>query len=209
MSDNPFIHSTEPKKANVFKQVFEALVIAITVNVVIYFLFIIPSQVDGPSMLPNLVDKELLFANKTPTWFNNNTDTLKKFNWDYERGDVVIFDFENIVLVKRIIAKPGDEIYFEGGDVFVNGKKLYETYLPVDTKTYLPQAQIRFLDEGQKLIVPEDNYIVLGDNRSQSKDSRYQEVGLVKREMLKGIIFFRLWPLNKLGAIPRGAYKEQ
>lgn len=209
MSDNPFIHSTEPKKSNVFKQVFEALVIAITVNVVIYFLFIIPSQVDGPSMLPNLVDKELLFANKTPTWFNNNTDTLKKFNWDYERGDVIIFDFENIVLVKRIIAKAGDEVYFQGGDVFVNGKKLYETYLPVNTRTYLPQKEIRFLDEGQKLIVPENNFIVLGDNRTQSKDSRYKEVGLIKREMIKGIIFLRFWPINKFGVIPRGAFKEQ
>ena len=114
---NPFIHETEEKKQNIFMDIFQALVIALTINVVIYFLFLIPSQVDGPSMLPTLENNQLLFANKIPTWFYSNTDQLKSLNMDYQRGDTVIFDYQDIVLVKRVIAKEGDTVSFLDGDV--------------------------------------------------------------------------------------------
>lgn len=209
MSDNPFIHTPQTSRSNIFKDIFEALVVALTINVVIYFLFIIPSQVDGPSMLPNLHDKELLFANKTPTWFNSNTQMLNNLNWDYQRGDIIIFDYDAIVLVKRIIATAGDEIYFSGGNVYVNGKQLYETYLPIDTKTYIPQEGLRFIAEGQRLIIPDNSFFVMGDNRGQSKDSRYMDVGLIGRDKIRGVVFFRFWPLDVFGPIGRGDFKEQ
>jgi signal peptidase I len=209
MSDNPFIHETQGPRNNIFKEIFEALVIAVTINVVIYFLFIIPSQVEGPSMLPNLKDKELLFANKTPTWFSSNADILSQLNWDYQRGDIIIFDHENIVLVKRIVAAEGDEIFFTDGDVYVNGKKMYETYLPIDAKTYLPQEGLRSLAEGERLVIPDGHFFVLGDNRSMSKDSRYIDVGIISREKIKGVVFFRFWPMESFGPIGRGDFKEQ
>lgn len=209
MSDNPFVHKAQPSKSNILKEIFEALVIAITINVVIYFLFIIPSQVEGPSMLPNLKDQELLFANKTPSWFNSNEQLLEQFNWDYQRGDIVIFDFNDIVLVKRIIAAGGDTIYIEDGEVYINDNKIYETYLAVDTKTYIPQVGLRFLAEGEKITVPEGFFFVMGDNRTQSKDSRFDDVGFVAREQIKGVVFFRFWPLNSFGPIGKGDYREQ
>ena len=209
MSNNPFIHKTETPRSNIIKEIFEALVIAVTINIVIYFLFIIPSQVEGPSMIPNLHDKDLLFANKTPTWFNSNTGVLKQFNWDYKRGDIIIFDYEDIVLVKRVIAAGGDEVYIEDGEVYVNDTKIYETYLPMDTKTFIPQAGLRFLAEGERIQVPDNFFFVLGDNRTQSKDSRYDEVGLISRDKIKGVVFFRFWPLQSFGPIGTGEYKEQ
>ena len=209
MSDNPFIHKSEPNKSNILKDIFEALVIAVTINVVIYFLFIIPSQVEGPSMMPNLKDQELLFANKTPTWFNSNREILDRFNWDYQRGDIVIFDFNDIVLVKRVIAGGGDSIYVSDGEVYVNDKKIYETYLAVDTKTEIPQVGLRFLAESEKITVPEGYFFVMGDNRTQSKDSRYEDVGFVAREQIKGVVFFRFWPLGSFGPIGRGDYRAE
>lgn len=208
MPNNPFIHNIEKPKSSVFKQIIEGLVIALTVNVVIYFLFIVPSQVDGPSMLPNLHDKELLFANKTPTWFNNNTKTLNDLDWDYKRGDIIIFDYQNIVLVKRIIGLSGDKISINDGEVYLNGKMLIESYLPSDTKTYLPQFGAKTMKEGEEITVPENYFFVLGDNRAQSKDSRYKDVGFIQRDKIKGIVFFRFWPLNQFGVIPRGEFKD-
>jgi len=201
---NPFIHETQKSGHGILVDIIQALVVAITINVVIYFLFIIPSQVDGPSMVPFLHDKELLFANKTPSWFNDNPDTLKKLNWDYQRGDIIIFDFENIVLVKRIIAKEGDTVMLKDGDVYVNEQKLVQAYLPAGLKTYIPQAGLSNLEEGVAVTVPAASFFVMGDNRPNSKDSRFKEVGFVPRSKIKGVVFFRFWPLDRLGVISNG-----
>ena len=206
---NPFVYEPEVEKRNIFMDVFQALVIALTINVVIYFLFLIPSQVDGPSMLPTLENNELLFANKIPTWFYSNVDQLKSFNMDYQRGDIVIFDYQNIVLVKRIIAREGDTIYFQGGDVYVNDKKLAEEYLPVGLKTQLPNRGLRYFEEGEAVTVPEGKFFVMGDNRSNSKDSRFSDVKYIDREKIKGVVFFRFWPIEKLGILSKGIYTEQ
>lgn len=201
---NPFLHEPEASKKNFFGEIIEALVVALIFNIVVYFLFIIPSQVDGPSMLPNLHDKELLFANKMPTWFYGAEDTLKKIGWEYQRGDVVIFDFSNIVLVKRVIAVGGDKIKITAeGDVFVNGEQKFESFLIPNTKTYLPQKGQRTLEPGVEAVVPEGSFFVMGDNRSNSKDSRYSEVGFVERGHIKGVVFFRFFPFDKFGTISK------
>jgi len=205
---NPFVYEPIEKKRNIFMDVFQALVIALTINVVIYFLFLIPSQVDGPSMLPTLENSELLFANKIPTWFYSNIPQLKSMNMDYKRGDIIIFDYQNIVLVKRIIACEGDEIYFSNGDVYVNDKKLTEEYLPAGLQTQLPNRGLRYFEEGERIIVPAGDFFVMGDNRPNSKDSRFSDVRFVDRNNIKGIVFFRFWPLSKLGVIQEGVYIE-
>ncbi len=207
---NPFLHQPEKESKNLFAEIIEALIIALVFNIIVYFLFVIPSQVDGPSMLPNLHDGELLFANKMPTWFYNNTQTLDQLGWDYEYGDIVIFDYSNIVLVKRIIAKEGDRVMItESGEVFVNGNKRYEDYLPANLKTFLPQKGLRGFEPGEEVIVPAGHFFLMGDNRANSKDSRFAEVGFVKRENIKGVVFFRFWPLDKLGAFSKPTYQAK
>lgn len=207
---NPFLHEPDKGDKNVFAEIIEALIIALVFNIVIYFLFVIPSQVDGPSMLPNLHDKELLFANKMPSWFYGDVDTLNKLGWDYDYGDIVIFDYSNIVLVKRVIAKAGDSVMISTeGDVYVNGNKRYEDYLPANLKTFLPAKGLRAFEPDIEVIVPDGSFFLMGDNRANSKDGRFADVGFVKREAIKGVVFFRFWPLDKIGVMAKPTYQIQ
>ncbi len=93
-------------------------------------------------------------------------------------------------LVKRVIGLPGDEINIEDGYVFVNGQRLEEEYLSVPTNA-------KSLD--YPLLVEEDHYFVLGDNRTVSLDSR--DFGSVPIEKIEGRVMFRFWPLNKMGLL--------
>jgi signal peptidase I len=202
---NPFLHAAEDKPGNPIWGIVQAVVIALAVNVTIYFLFILPAQVDGPSMFPNLVDKELLFANKIPTWAGN-TSWGKQYNLDFKKGDIIIFDEGNILLVKRIIAQQGDMVKIEDGSVYVNGEKLNETYLEATVQTQYPSADYATLQEGEEGVVPANSYFMLGDNRPASKDSRYKDIGYVTRDKIKGVVFFRFWPSDKLGLINGAKY---
>jgi signal peptidase I len=199
---NPFLHETEKAKPNILAEIIQALVVALIFNVVIYFLFLIPSQVDGPSMMPTLLDKELLFANKTASWFNNSPDTLDKLGWEYTHGDIIIFDYNSIVLVKRIIGVPGDKIKITAdGDVYVNGEKQIENFLSPGVKTYLPQGGVRSFEPAQEVTVPPNSFFVMGDNRNNSKDSRFADVGFIPRTKIKGVVVFRFFPINKMGPL--------
>lgn len=204
---NPFLHTPAQREKSAFGEVIQALIVALVINVIIYFLFIIPSQVDGPSMQPNLMDKQLLLANKTPTWLYSHKDILQQLGWDYNYGDIVIFDFDNIVLVKRVIAKGGDRVKITSdGDVYLNGKLLQENFLRPDTKTYLPQAGLSLFAPDTEVTVPADQFFLMGDNRVNSKDSRFSDVGFVKRDAIRGVVFFRFWPFDKFGPISKLNY---
>lgn len=203
--ENPFIHEAESKKGNIFWSIIQAIVVALAINVTIYFLFIMPSQVDGSSMYPNLVNGELLFANKIPTWLGNTTFG-KQNGLDYQRGQIIIFEYENIYLVKRIIGVPGDTVKIENGYVFVNGFQLNESYLDASIRTYYPDPDYASHKEGEGFTVPADSYFVLGDNRPASKDSRFSDVGFAPRNKLKGVVFMRFWPLDKIGIINKANY---
>lgn len=207
---NPFLHQPESGEKNFLAEIVESLVVALVINIIIYFLFIIPSQVDGPSMLPTLHDKELLFANKIPTWFYNSEENLDKLNLDYDYGDIVIFDFQTIVLVKRVVAVAGDKVKISSeGDVYVNGEKRFEDYLPANLKTYLPQKGLRTFEPDTEVVVPAGSFFLMGDNRPNSKDSRFSDVGFVSRSKIKGVVFFRFWPFDKIGTMAEPTYQAK
>ena len=208
MNTNPFLANQEqPSAGKIFIDILQAIIFALAINVVIYFLFVVPSQVDGPSMQPNLHDKDLLFADKVVQWLGQ-TPFGKSLNYDYQRGDIIIFDEGNISLVKRIIAGAGDTIRFEENKIFVNDKQISEKYIPAQTPTYLPGHTLAFLQNGETKTVPENSYFVMGDNRTNSKDSRFKDIGFIPRDRVKGRVFIRFWPLNTFGFISRGEYTE-
>lgn len=203
LDKNPFIHELKIKtKGSVVIDILQTVVLALAFSLFIYLVFLIPSQVEGPSMEPNFYNRELLFADRTVQWIG--ATPLGAGVYDYNKGDVVIFDFNGINLIKRVIATEGDTIRIENNKVFVNGTQLEEIYLPEGRVTTLPDSSRSTLREGEDNIVPENSYFLMGDNREISKDSRYSDVGFVERKQLKGRVFLRYWPVDKFGIIRPG-----
>lgn len=113
---------------------------------------------------------------------------------EYGRGDVIAFYYNNTLLVKRIIAVGGDEVDMdEDGSVTVNGQVLSEPYVAQKT---LGDCNVTF-----PYTVPQNEYFVLGDNRSQSVDSRNTALGPVTQDLIAGKLLFRVWPITAIGGI--------
>lgn len=148
--------------------------------IIVYLLIAQPFQIKGQTMTPNYVDGQYYFASKIA--YNKN---------DPVRGDVIVFKSPTdpqFNYFKRIIGIPGDTILVQNGKVYLNGSILNESvYLNNDIKT----LGSSFLREGTQIIVPEDKYFVLGDNRKHSSDSR--DWGFVSKQDIIGKITFCYW----------------
>lgn len=112
-----------------------------------------------------------------------------------KRGDIVIFKSElqdengkNKLLIKRVIGLPGDKITINDGKVYINDKEYDESYLKDGYTT----------GSVNNFKVPKGEYFVMGDNRVVSIDSRYSEVGCIKKDAIKGRAVFRLFPFTKI-----------
>lgn len=136
-------------------------------------------KVTGTSMSPTLQEGQVLMALK---------------GHDFKTGDVIAFYYNNKILVKRVIAMPGDWVNIsDDGTVYVNDIAIDEPYLKEkalgDCNIELPYQ------------VPESKIFVMGDNRSVSLDSRNTAIGCVSEEQVVGRIAFAIWPLSKIGKI--------
>lgn len=171
----------------------ETLVIAAAIFVVVYAFLFRPFQVNGQSMFPNYRDGEYILTNLISL-------RLGKI----DRGQVIVFESpvdREKDFIKRVIGGPGDQVKLQAGFVFVNDIKLDESdYLPRDFKTYGGS----FLPEGREVVVPENSYLVLGDNRNSSSDSR--EWGFVPRDKIIGKSFLVYWPVTKMRFVQHARY---
>jgi signal peptidase I len=161
---------------------FRDLAVAAVASVLIITFLYQPVRVEGTSMLPRLEDRDRLFINKFVYHFTA-----------IDRGDVVVFHYPRDPeksYIKRIIALPGDRFRVEHGRVFVNGKLVPEPYVPPEYRDN------RSVDE---MILPPDNYFVMGDHRSISSDSR--DFGLVDRSLIYGKAIFVYWPTRDAGVV--------
>ena len=142
-------------------------------------LFLPVLRIYGSSMTPTLSDGDIVVSVK---------------GGEYSRGDVVAFWFNNKILVKRVVALPGEWVDIaEDGTVSVNGRPLEEPYL---TEKALGECDLELPYQ-----VPDGRLFVMGDHRSTSQDSRSSAVGCVSEEMLVGRLVFRVWPLEGFGTI--------
>ena len=112
----------------------------------------------------------------------------------FKNGDVIAFYYGNKLMVKRVIAGPGQKVDIDdNGNVFVDDQPLSEPYVTGkslgDCNIFLPYE------------VPENRYFIMGDNRNTSLDSRNTSVGCISDEQIVGKVAFRVWPLNKMGGI--------
>ena len=160
--------------------------IVIVVIVLLVNIYIISfQQVVGPSMQDNLYSGDIVILNKI----------LFKFR-DIKRCDVVSFEYDSKNLVKRVIGLPGEYIEYKDNYLYINGQRYVEDYLDKDVKT----KDFKLEDlEGNYTKIPDDMYLVLGDNRSDSMDSR--EFGLINKKDIKGKVSIIIWPLNEIKLI--------
>ncbi len=164
---------------------------------VLFFGFFAPLTTIGSSMNETLIDGDILMLRRTQNvergdivQFQSNIKIdeyhLSQLNW-FQRLTVG----ENMNLVKRVIALPGEHVEMIQGEVFINGNKLEEAYIS-------HKATEIYLDFG---VVPDDTLLVLGDNRPVSKDSRSKDVGFIDQDSVKGRITFRFWPISRIGNV--------
>ena len=160
----------------------EALGLAALVAVLVVGFVAQAFRVQGHSMEPTLRDGERLLVDKLTYRFR-----------EPRRGEVVVFRVPGDPsrrFIKRLIGLPGDVVEFRDGRVLLNGQVLDEPYASGPTRG--PQVPE---------VVPPGRYFVLGDNRANSEDSRFQEVGFVPRRYLVGRAVWVFWPPNRAGPV--------
>ena len=162
-------------------------IISIVVAVVLAFLirqFIVELYiVDGPSMRPTLQSQERLVVNK----FIYSLRTP-------EKGEILVFKYprdQSRDFIKRVIATPGDTIEIKDGRVYVNDQMLNEDYILEKTRSEYPKAT-----------VPDGTVFVMGDNRNNSEDSRFADVGFVPYSLIKGQAMLVFWPFSQFKTLP-------
>ncbi len=169
------------------------------INTVLYFIFLFVAVwaivtfvgqrtvVNGVSMYDTLNDGDNLWVDKFSYHFK-----------DPQRFDIVVFpmyDGEEY-FIKRIIGLPGETVRIDHqGNIYINGEQLEESY---GYETIEPEMIGRAFDG---VTLGDDEYFVMGDNRNESEDSRFDIVGNVKRKDLMGKAVFRLWPITSFGTL--------
>ena len=156
-----------------------AVVLAFFIREFIVELYI----VDGPSMRPTLQSQERLVVNK----FIYNFRKKKK-------NEILVFEYprdRSRDFIKRVIATGGDTVEIKAGKVFVNDQLLNEDYILEPTRSEYPKST-----------VPKGTVFVMGDNRNNSEDSRFADVGFVPFELSKGKAMLVFWPVGQFKTLP-------
>lgn len=161
----------------ILKSTVYALIIVAAVAVLIATLILPVLQISGTSMEPTLHDDDIVVLIKSK---------------ELKRGDLCGFYYSNKILIKRVIALPGEVISIDTeGNVVVNGEELNEPYV---SEKGLGECDVEFPFE-----VPEGEYFLMGDHRQTSIDSRSSVIGCVARDEIIGRIVFKVWPLSDFG----------
>ena len=163
-----------------FKDTFKYIIVVVVVLVL--FIFVVGlQQVVGPSMNPTLVEGDILIVNKLVY----NVGKI-------ERNDIVVLSQNEKYMVKRVIGLPGEKIEYKDDYVYINGEKFKEPF--IDTNN-IHTDDFSTADLGSETI-PEGMYLVLGDNSTNSQDSR--DYGFVSKKQIIGKAWLRIWPFNKI-----------
>lgn len=179
----------EKKKVNVpiIKEVI-TWVIEIVIVLAIAFVFVyfigLRTSVVGQSMAPTLENKQEILVNRFVYSITNP-----------KPNDIIVFlpngNKKSHYYVKRVIAVPGDTVQIKDGTVYVNGEVFQEE---AETAPII-DAELA----AEEITLGEDEYFVLGDNRNNSEDSRYANIGNIKKEYIIGKAWFIVSPFDKFG----------
>ena len=168
----------ENKTVSEIKDWAISIVVAVALAMFIRTFIVELYVVDGPSMRPTLESEERLVVNKF----------IYRFRVP-EKGEVLVFQYPRDPsrdFIKRVIATPGDTIEIREGRVLVNDQLLTEDYILEKTRSEYPKST-----------VPEGRIFVMGDNRNNSEDSRFADVGFVPYDLIKGKAVLVFWPISQ------------
>jgi len=193
------------RKKSVIREWTESIIIAFLLAMVIRAFVVQAFKIPTGSMRTTLLEGDLILVNKfiygAKVPFTNWVLPALR---EPKRGDVVVFIYPEDAkkdFIKRLIAFPGETVEIINGTVYINGKPLLEA-----TFNQNPDGSIRyyynrgeFAEAGKKIVVPKDNYFMLGDNSASSKDSRYW--GFVPKENILGKALVIYWPPQRIRMI--------
>lgn len=175
----------------------KTIILALILGIVITS-FISGTKVDGVSMVPTLNHNDFLITFNKGKNIKRGDIIIVDTDLEFSQEDLASLGFINRLkagktkkLIKRVIALEGDSLVIENGMVILNGKKLKENYIN-GNQTFGNLAIEK---------IPEGKIFVMGDNRSNSLDSRDKRVGLVDKEDVIGKVVFRLYPFSKFGKL--------
>lgn len=152
------------------------LLIIVSICTILFNTFIAQlAQVSGTSMNPTLENGQFLVVSK-----------VSKMTQNYERGDIIIFNWDGRHLIKRLIGLPGETVQMKDNSIYINGEKI-EDYVDVEIQDYGKLSE--------PITLKEDEYIFLGDNRNNSIDSR--TFGKVDESVIIGKVVCRILPPTK------------
>ena len=170
------------KTKNIIKDISSYVIVILIVIIIRVFIFD-PVRVDGPSMDTTLANGQILILDKM--------SYRKK---DIKRYDIVVIKLDNKKIIKRVIGLPNEVVEVKDNTIYVNGKEINDPYASTDTDDF-DMGKIGLIK------IPGDSYLVMGDNREVSLDSRYAEVGTIKRDKILGKATLRVWPFTKIGKV--------
>lgn len=189
--DKDYDRKTGTGWANFFRRSLSFLITLAVCFVLVFLItrFVLQhNTVIGTSMTPTLEDQDEVFVEKLSRLFSSGL----------KRGDIVTADAyrddtenDEIIIIKRVVGLPGERVVIREGHVFIDGRQLVESYL---SEGVLTSEHAMAYSE---VLLGEDEYYLLGDNRMGSRDSR--DIGPVHRSEIEGKLLFRFYPLDKMG----------
>lgn len=182
------------RKKSMLRDILEVIVPAFLIFLVVRTFFFETRWVPSPSMVPTLEMRDRFIENKL----------IYRFR-EPRRGEIIVFEppeaavppgYRRDDFVKRIVGLPGETINIRSGKIYIsNGRDGEEVLLP---EPYVEPHRMDHLSFGP-FVLGEDEYFVLGDNRRESRDSRYW--GAVPRKSISGKAFWRFWPLRRMSIL--------
>ncbi len=164
----------------VLKTIIEYSLIILLVILLRIFI-ITPVQVDGGSMMDTLHNNDIMILN-----------IIGYRLGDVKRFDIIVFEYNDESLIKRVIGLPGEYIEYKDNQLYINNNLVEEVFLD----DYTPDFKL--LDTGYERIPP-NKYFVVGDNRDNSTDSRY--IGFIDRDQIMGKSNIIIYPFKRLGKV--------
>jgi signal peptidase I len=177
--------SAARRGAGCLLEIVETILLTLVIYLVIHNFVAQPFEVEQNSMVTTIQPGDYVLIDKLTPHFD-----------EYDRGDIVVFQppegYEQggVPFIKRVIGLPGETVTLRRGHVFIDGKRLEESYLPKGTVTQPICGSVT------EFKVPKDEVFVLGDNRGNSTDGRC--FGPIDEDTIVGRAFFRFWPLSQL-----------